>query len=251
MTPKAETRLYVDVDLISATSVELDKAQAHYLRSVLRLQVGVDIILFNGRDGEWVATLDSLGKNKGTAKLSEKLRDQSFSPDLWLLFAPLKKTATDLVIQKSTELGVQKIYPVLTKHSNTERLKLERALSIAIGAAEQCERLDVPNVSNPQKLDDMLQGWPEDRCLFVCAELGPANAIGKIFTDNLGKKAAILIGPEGGFSAEELERLNRYPFVSMIGLGPRILRAETAVMSSISCWQAICGDWQDRPPHRS
>ncbi|WP_420547805.1 16S rRNA (uracil(1498)-N(3))-methyltransferase [Curvivirga sp.] len=250
MTPKAETRLFIDTPLFEAASVSLDQGQAHYLRSVLRLQIGAKLILFNGQDGEWIAEITDLGKKNGSAQVIDKLREQEFSPDVWLLFAPLKKTATDLVFQKATELGVSAIKPVITKHSNTERMKLERAQAIVIEAAEQCERLDVPEVQNPSKLEAILAEWPEDRHLFVCAEAGPANAAEKVFVAHQGEKAAILIGPEGGFAVSELEFLSNQPFISMVGLGPRVLRAETAVLSALSCWQAFCGDWQSRPPHR-
>lgn len=251
MTPKAETRLYVEMDLAIGGSVELDKTQAHYLRSVLRLQAGADIILFNGRDGEWVASLSELGKKNARAKLKEQIRPQSTSPDLWLLFAPLKKSQTDLVVQKATELGVGHIQPTLTKHSNTEKFKLDRAETITISAAEQCERLDIPKVMEPKRLESLLENWPEDRTLFICAEAGPANAVHDVFLSSREENAAILIGPEGGFAISELEIFSQHPFVKMISLGPRVLRAETAVLSVLSCWQAICGDWQLRPPHRA
>lgn len=251
MTPKAETRLYVEADLAVGASIELDKPQAHYLRSVLRLQTGADVILFNGKDGEWVATLSALGKKDAQADLIEQIRKQEASPNLWLLFAPLKKSQTDLVIQKATELGVSRIQPTLTKHSNTEKFKVDRAETIVISAAEQCERLDIPKLSEPKKLESILESWPSDRTLFICAEAGPANAINDVFMDSREEDAAILIGPEGGFAISELEILSQHPFVKMIGLGPRVLRAETAVLSALSCWQAICGDWQLRPPHRS
>ena len=250
MTPKAETRLFVDAPLSGQASIPLEQGQAHYLRAVLRLQVGAKLVLFNGQDGEWLAEITDLGKKSGLALVTEKLREQTQSPDLWLLFAPLKKAATDLVFQKATELGVSAIKPVITKHSNTERMKLERAQAIVIEAAEQCERLDVPSVDIPSKLEAILADWPEDRRLFVCAEAGPANSLEKVFVAHQGEKAAILIGPEGGFAVSELEFLSNQSFISLIGLGPRVLRAETAVLSALSCWQAFCGDWQSRPPHR-
>ncbi|MDX1738912.1 MAG: RsmE family RNA methyltransferase, partial [Alphaproteobacteria bacterium] len=169
MTPKASTRLYVTSDLAKGLACDLSQDQAHYLRSVLRLQVGAKVILFNGKDGEWLGEISELGKKSAQIELQEHIREQQSSPDVWLLFAPLKKSATDLVFQKACELGASSIRPVTTQHSNTERLKIERAHSIVIEASEQCERLDIPDVEPVTKLVDMLAQWPADRHLFVCA----------------------------------------------------------------------------------
>ncbi|RED46152.1 16S rRNA (uracil(1498)-N(3))-methyltransferase [Aestuariispira insulae] len=247
----SKTRLYVTEALKEGAVVGCSSNQAHYLRSVLRLQAGDPVTLFNGEDGEWLGSIDGVGKGWASVSLERKLRDQAASPDLWLLFSPLKRSATDLVIQKATELGASRIVPVLTQRTNTERLKQDRAHATAIEAAEQCERLDVPEVTEIQKLTTFLSDWNEERLLYVCAEAGIADAVSKVFAAHqMDRPAAILIGPEGGFTEKELAFLNDRSFITPVSLGPRILRAETAALAALACWQSICGDWADRPPHR-
>ena len=248
----SKTRLYVTEDLTADAVVGVNPQQAHYLRSVLRLKAGDPVTLFNGRDGEWLGDIDGVGKGWASISVSEKLRDQQAGPDLWLLFSPLKRSATDLVIQKATELGTARIQPVFTERTNTERLKQDRALATALEAAEQCERLDLPEVGEPAKLTQILSGWDETRQLFICAELGAADPVAQVFgAFEPGRPAALLIGPEGGFSEKELAFLNDRSFITPVSLGPRILRAETAAISALACWQSICGDWAERPAHRA
>ncbi|WP_259782064.1 16S rRNA (uracil(1498)-N(3))-methyltransferase [Aestuariispira ectoiniformans] len=247
----SKTRLFVSDALQADAVVGVTPPQAHYLRSVLRLQPGNPVTLFNGADGEWLGHIDGLGKGWASISLTEKLRDQADSPDLWLLFSPLKRSATDLVFQKATELGASRILPVTSERTNTERLKLERAVATVVEAAEQCERLDIPEIAKPAKLTDVIDAWDESRHLYVCAEAGIADPASEVFAKaEKSSPSAILTGPEGGFSQRELEFLNDHSFITPISLGPRVLRAETAALAGLTCWQAICGDWRNRPPHR-
>lgn len=251
MTMRSKTRLYVRDSLSEGAVIGCDHAQAHYLRSVLRMKPGNPVTLFNGRDGEWHASLEGLGKGWASLNVQDKLRNQAASPDIWLLFSPLKRSATDLVFQKATELGASRIQPVLTDRTNTERLKRERAEATVIEAAEQCERMDVPDIEETRKLTDILADWDRARPLYVCAEFGDARPAAQVFSDHPADgPGAILIGPEGGFNKTELEFLNDHSFITPISLGPRILRAETAALAALTCWQAVSGDWSHRPPHR-
>lgn len=247
----SKTRLFVSEALQADAVVGVTPSQAHYLRSVLRLQPGDPVTLFNGKDGEWLGHIDGLGKGWASISLTEKLRNQADSPDLWLLFSPLKRSATDLVFQKATELGASHILPVTSERTNTERLKQERAVATVVEAAEQCERLDIPDIAKPAKLTEVIDAWDPTRHLYICAEAGIADPAAEVFSKHeKTQPAAILIGPEGGFSQRELEFLNDHSFITPISLGPRVLRAETAALAGLTCWQAICGDWRDRPPHR-
>ena len=238
MPARPALRLFTDATLSAGASVALSEGQAHYLHAVMRTAAGEDIALFNGRDGEWVATLTETGKRRATATVETLLRPQSDDPrpGPWLLFAPLKKDATDMVVEKATELGASHLIPVLTRYTNAARVNTERLTANAIEAAEQCERLSVPTVTEPEKLDRLLDGWNPARCLLVMDETGGgrdvASALSALPPDT---EAAILIGPEGGFEKSELELLHRYPFVIRVTLGPRILRAETAALSALTC----------------
>lgn len=248
-----QVRLYVDDPLSEGGTIGVTPEQAHYLRAVLRLAAGAELALFNGRDGEWWARIDGIGKGWASLALIEQTRPQSTPPDLWLLFAPIKRARLDFLLQKSVELGATRLQPVLTERTNVERVKAERLRANAIEAAEQCERLEVPEVRAPEKLDRVLDGWDLARPIFACLEAGPdvppiTNALAKWAKDReTVPKAAILVGPEGGFSKAELEILGQLPFVSSVGLGPRILRAETAAVAALSIWQAMAGDWGGRP----
>jgi len=212
---------------------------------VLRLSPGVEIALFNGRDGEWLGRIETLTKDHGAAKLEKLLRPQKNVPDLWLLFAPIKRDGTDLIAEKASELGASRVWPVRTRHTDVSRVNLERLTANAIEAAEQSERLCVPEIHAPADLPAVLADWPAGRPLLVCAEIGPARPISDALAGLQGQKAAILIGPEGGFAPSELEHLSNVPFVIPVRLGPRILRAETAALAALACWQALCGDWKE------
>jgi 16S rRNA (uracil1498-N3)-methyltransferase len=224
---KVDARLYVPTDLAAGQSVGLGAGQAHYLRSVLRLAGGAEIALFNGRDGEWRGRIDGIGKGWCSIALDEQTRMQQAEPDLWLVFAPVKRARIDYLVEKATELGVSALHPVRTSRTVVERVNVERLQANAIEAAEQTERLSVPLVHGP--------------------ESGQAPPIAEAVAglrDALSAAAAVLIGPEGGFTETELDGLANLPFVSPVSLGPRILRADTAALAALAIVQALAGDWR-------
>ncbi|NMM43732.1 16S rRNA (uracil(1498)-N(3))-methyltransferase [Rhodospirillaceae bacterium KN72] len=241
------TRLFIPQDLQAGRPVEADPDQAHYLSRVLRLGAGAPLVLFNGRDGEWDAVVTEIGKNRATLRPETQRRAQVSSPDVWLAFAPVKKTQTDFIVQKATELGVSRLIPILTDRTQSERVRTDRLTATAVEAAEQCERLDVPVVVEPIRLDRLIDTWPTDRMLYLCAEAGDAQPLASAAKPG---PAAFVTGPEGGFSQQELDLMRRSPLVQPISLGPRILRAETAAMAALAVWQAVSGDWGGRPPPR-
>lgn len=225
-------RLFTTAPLHEGATIAATPEQAHYLGSVMRQGAGATVLLFNGLDGEWRACIDSIRKDRAQFVLERMTRAQQPVAELTLLFAPLKRDTTNLVIEKATELGVTRILPVFTERTNAGRLNLERFEAIAREASEQCERLDVPVVSPPERLMDTLASWPHDRVLFAAIERG--NAPPPAFRP---LQAALLIGPEGGFTRAELDVLHRLSFVAPIGLGPRVLRAETAVIAGLALLQ--------------
>lgn len=248
------TRLFVDQDLRAGGEVQVDSGRAHYLRHVLRLERGAPVDLFNGREGEWRSRLVTVAKGHATLAIEQQLRPQTSERDLWLVFAPVKRTRIDAIAEKATELGVTALLPVVTQHTAVERVNVERLRTIAIEAAEQCERLSVPEVGPPASLGKLLADWPPHRRLLLCAEAGDARPIAEALQSHVNEAAvpwAVMIGPEGGFARSELDALAKLPFVMPVGLGPRILRADTAALAALACWQAILGDGQQRPPHRS
>jgi 16S rRNA (uracil1498-N3)-methyltransferase len=240
---RVKWRLHVETDLAAGTPVTLDAARAHYLRNVLRLEPGAEIALFNASDGEFRARIERLGKAEAILAVGERLRGPAPEPDVWLLFAPLKRQAVDLLAEKATELGVGRLAPVLTRHTAVTRVATERLRAIAIEAAEQCGRLSVPAVAEPEKLDTILAGWDARRRLYVCAEQGAAEPIAHVAARAAKAPFALLVGPEGGFAASELDHLRNLAFVSALDLGPRILRAETASLAALAILQAWLGDW--------
>lgn len=251
---RIETRLYLDEDLAEGRTLGLDHARAHYLRSVLRLARGAELALFNGRDGEWLARLDGLGKGWASLTVGARLRAQDATPNLWLVFAPIKRARIDFLAEKATELGVALLQPVMTRHTAVARVNTERLAANAREAAEQCGRLDVPEVRAPRELFALLAEWPAERRLLLCAEAGPARPIAEVLAEQAGQAGAgpppfaILTGPEGGFAQSELDGLLDLPFVTPVGLGPRVLRADTAALAALACWQAVLGDGRRRPP---
>ena len=226
-------RLFTTETLTEATSLAATPEQAHYLGSVMRQQAGGHVLLFNGVDGEWDARIDSIRKDRAQFTLLGQTREQDAEAELALLFAPLKRDTTNMVIEKATELGVTRLQPVFTDRTNAGRLNLDRFAAIAREAAEQCERLTVPEISEPRRLLDVLGSWPHDRVLFAAIER--SNAASPPYRP---AKAALLVGPEGGFTPAELDVLRRLSFVEPIGLGPRVLRAETAVIAGLALLQA-------------
>jgi 16S rRNA (uracil1498-N3)-methyltransferase len=239
------TRLYTDQALTDGTAVALHGAQAHYLRNVLRLGPGARVALFNGRDGEWWGEIENLGKQGGAVNLTERRRAPHLEPDLWLAFAPLKRARIDYLVEKATELGVSAMLPAMTERTIVERLNLDRLRAHAREAAEQTERLTLPEIREPAPLRDILANWPADRRLLACVETGAAPAIAEQLTRERPGPWAVLIGPEGGFADSELDAIRKLPFVCAVSLGPRVLRADTAAISALSVLQAFLGDWRD------
>ena len=233
----AKIRLYVEQPLGQGQSVPLNRDQAHYLFGVMRLSLGDAVLLFNGRDGEWQANVAEAGKRGGVLEVAAQSAPQQNPPDLWLLFAPIKKARTDFIVEKAAEMGARRICLVGTDFTNSERIRQAHAVE----AAEQCGGTFVPEVGDLQKLSRLLDNWPEDRRLMFCDEALAGAA--ETLSGAGGDKWAILIGPEGGFSEGERERLRALPFAHPVSLGPRILRADTAAVAAMTIWQQALGDW--------
>ena len=234
-------RLFVDHTLGEAQSVPLNKDQAHYIFSVMRKSIGETILIFDGNNGEWEASIEEISKKSGVLFCIKQTKPQIMPPDLWLFFSPLKKVRTDFIVEKATELGVAKIIPVQTEHTNADRIKLSRLSAHAIEAAEQCGGTYIPKIEELQKIKEVLENFPPNRRLLFCDEKLQASEVN---LENLKKgKWAILVGPEGGFSEIERNYLKGLKFTFSIGLGPRILRADTAAVTAISLWQNYLGDW--------
>jgi 16S rRNA (uracil1498-N3)-methyltransferase len=237
-------RLYLPSALAPHGEIELEPGQAHYLRSVLRLGVGAVIAAFNETDGEWRCRIAEMGKSRVRVSVKEQSRSPKPGSNLWLLFAPIKRARLDWLVEKATELGVSALLPVWTVHTQVERLNLERLRAHAIEAAEQSERLSVPKVHAPDGLEKILANWPVDRQLILCDETGAGEPIGDAAARLAPRPAALLVGPEGGFDQRELDAISKLPFVTRVGLGPRVLRADTAALAGLAVFQAIAGDWR-------
>ena len=237
----SKVRLYVDQPLGKGQTVSLTKEQAHYLFGVMRLAVGAFLSLFNGRDGEWDAEVAEAGKKGGSLLCAEQTRPLQMPPDLWLIFAPIKKERTDFIVEKAVELGARRIVPVQTEFTNSGRVKQDRLQAHAVEAAEQCGGTFVPEVAEMERLGRLLDTWPTDRRLMFCNEtmLGAAT----VLAGQSRGQWAILIGPEGGFSEAERTRLRALPSALPVSLGPRILRADTAAVAALTLWQSALGDW--------
>jgi 16S rRNA (uracil1498-N3)-methyltransferase len=247
---RIETRLYVPTAL-DVPNVGLDAARAHYLRHVLRLEKGARVAVFNARDGEYAARVDGFGKGWCTLAIEEQRRAPAAEPDLWLVFAPIKRARLDFIAEKAVELGVSALWPVFTQHTAVARVNTERLVTTAIEAAEQSERLSVPEVLAPAKLDDVLARWPRERRLVFCDESGGGGPIADVLRrHDLTAPHAILTGPEGGFARAELDALHKLPFVTPVGLGPRVLRADTAALAALAIFQALAQDRLGLPPPR-
>jgi 16S rRNA (uracil1498-N3)-methyltransferase len=245
---RVETRLHVDELLSAGRELGLDHDRAHFLRSVLRLSRGAAVAVFNARDGEWLARIDGLGKGWCSLAVEAQRRKPAPEPDVWTVFAPIKRARIDFLAEKATELGSAVLQPVITERTAVSRVNVERLAANAREAAEQCSRLSVPEVRPPVALADLLAAWPVERRLLLCAEAGPAQPIGEALTAADGGPWALLTGPEGGFAQSELDALLELPFVTPVGLGPRLLRADTAALAALACWQAVLGDGRARPP---
>ena len=243
MPDEPKIRLNVDADLATRATLGLTPSQAHYLQHVMRLKAGDELALFNGRDGEWRGRIDGFGKGWCSVAVLAQLRRQVGEPDLWLVFAPLKRARIDYLAQKATELGATQLRPVITQLTAMRRVNTDRLRANAVEAAEQCGRLVVPAVFAPTDLSALLADWPADRRLMFCDERGGAPVAGAL-QGATGGPWAVLAGPEGGFTPAERDHLRGLPFVTPVGLGPRMLRAETAALAALSLWQAHLGDWR-------
>ena len=235
----ASIRLFLDHPLAAGQPVPLDPDQAHYLFGVMRRGAGDAVLAFNGRDGEWLARVEPSGRKAGTLVPESRTREQSEPPDLWLLFAPVKKARTDFIVEKAVEMGVARIMPVQTDHTNSERIRQDRLQAHAREAAEQCGALWVPPVAPLTQLSRLLADWPAGRRLAFCDEIATEGG----FRGATEGPWAVLIGPEGGFSEAERAQLRRSDFVTQICLGPRTLRADTAAVVALALWQSNLGDW--------
>jgi 16S rRNA (uracil1498-N3)-methyltransferase len=233
-------RLFVSADLGAGLAVPASEGQAHYLLHVMRAKPGQRVSLFNGRDGEWLAEIGAVSKRGVALSCLRQTAPQAGVPDLWLLFAPIKKTPSDYLTQKATELGVSVLQPVITRRTIVARVNAERMTANAIEAAEQSGRLSVPEIREAVNLEKLPASWPKDRQLYFCDEGGDAKPLAQAAQPG---PAAILTGPEGGFDPAEHEMLRALSFVTPVTLGPRILRADTAALAALAIWQSVRGDW--------
>jgi 16S rRNA (uracil1498-N3)-methyltransferase len=237
-------RLFVEDDLTHGATIALTREHANYLLNVMRLKAGDGVLVFNGRDGEWRTRIETTGKRQANLALDGQTRKQTAGPDLHYLFAPLKRSRLDYMVQKATELGVARLQPVLTRHTVAERVNGERMRANVIEAAEQCGILRVPDVTPPERLDRVLAGWDASRRLIFCDEGAPiADPIAALRQVTPGP-LAVLIGPEGGFAPEEREILIALPYVVRLAMGPRIMRADTAAVAALTLVNAVLGDWK-------
>jgi 16S rRNA (uracil1498-N3)-methyltransferase len=244
--PGGKVRLFVEDALTPGAKVALTDAQAHYLIRVMRAGIGDRLLLFNGKDGEWRAQIIEAKKHGATLACEVQTEPQSDVPDLWLVFAPIKKTPADYVAQKATELGVRVLQPVLTHRTIARRVNTDRLRANAIEAAEQSGRVTVPEIREPITLDALFRSWPKDRRILFCDEGGDAAPIADALTARKGEAPswAVLTGPEGGFDPEERALLRANACVVPVTLGPRIMRADTASLAALALYQALVGDWR-------
>jgi 16S rRNA (uracil1498-N3)-methyltransferase len=241
--PGGKVRLYVKAPLTEGTRVEASEGQSHYLLHVMRVRAGDRISLFNGTDGEWLATVANVTKRHCVLACEAQTSRQKTTADLWLCFAPIKRTPADYLTQKATELGVSVLQPVMTNRTIVSRVNTDRMHANAIEAAEQSDRLSVPDVRQPLSLEKLLATWPANRQLMFCDEGGEAPPIADALAVRPHSAWAVLTGPEGGFDAGERECLRSQAFVTPVLLGPCILRADTAALAAVAIWQALAGDW--------
>jgi 16S rRNA (uracil1498-N3)-methyltransferase len=237
MADPVKARLYVTDTLTAGGSLMLPEDQSHYLRHVLRLQPGEAVALFNGRDGEFRASIAEAGKKACRLDIDTQLRSQQPTADVWLCFAPIKQGRIEMIVEKATELGAGRLLPVITRRTQMQKVNAERLAAHAREAAEQCERLDVPEVAPAVTLEKLLGSWPKDRRLFVCAERKALPSLLEAAAGN--EPCALLVGPEGGFVPEELGSLAALPQAVPVSLGPRILRAETAAIAALAILQSV------------
>ncbi|MCF6320581.1 MAG: 16S rRNA (uracil(1498)-N(3))-methyltransferase [Rhizobiaceae bacterium] len=236
-------RLFVESDLQKDAVISLEKSHANYLLNVLRMKERAEILLFNGRQGEWLGEITNARRKACDIVLLRCTRQQPAPSELVYLFAPLKKGRLDYMVQKAVEMGAGTLQPVITAHTQFTKLNLNRLRANVIEAAEQCGILSVASLNEPVKLDDLLADWDNTRTIIYCDEATQNDETAKRLRDLKGKKLAVLIGPEGGFSDAERQRLRKMDCVLPISLGPRILRADTAAVAALALVQANAGDW--------
>jgi 16S rRNA (uracil1498-N3)-methyltransferase len=244
MKERRPPRLYVTDRLAPGGTLKAEARQAHYLRSVLRLGPGAAVAAFNEGDGEWLCRLAETGKGGVWLAVERQLRRPERETDLWLLFAPIKRARLDWLVEKATELGASTLLPVWTVRTQAERINLERLRAHTIEAAEQSERLAVPELRPPEQLERVLGTWRAELPLILCDETGAGKPIAEVAARLAPGPTAVLIGPEGGFDQRELDAFGKLNFVTRVGLGPRVLRAETAAVAALAIFQAIAGDWR-------
>ena len=235
-----DIRLHLDQPLSADAQIDLTKDASHYLSTVMRVEKGDTLLVFNGEDGEWLVEVAEAHKRAAQVRILNRTRPPHPPPDLWLLFAPIKKARTDFIVEKACELGCRMVTPVITARTRSETVRVDRLQAHAVEAAEQCGLVFVPEVSEPKTFSEMLQSWPAERALHFCDEGRTARPLQEIAAP---PPAAILIGPEGGFTDAEAEQLRAKPFVRSATLGPRLLRADTAAAAAIALWQYAQGDW--------
>ena len=238
--PKSLPRLFVRAALSEGARIELDPAQANYLGNVLRLKEGAELLLFDGRSGEWLARIAEAGKKRMALAVVRQTREAETIPDVWLTFAPVKRAQTDWLAEKATELGAARLIPVMTQRTVAERVRLDRLQAIAIEAAEQCGRTVLPDISEPLPLAHLLQHRDPARTLYFADESGGEPAAAAFAPG----PAVLLVGPEGGFTDDERTAIRAAPNSIAISLGPRILRAETAALAALAAWMSAVGDWR-------
>jgi 16S rRNA (uracil1498-N3)-methyltransferase len=238
--PASLTRLFVDTPLADGVTLNIDGGQAHYLSGVMRLKAGDHIGLFDDISGEWRGEIEQVEKRSVRVRIDGKMREREDVPDLWLLAAPIKKGRIDWMAEKACELGIARFKPVITQRTIVDKLKADRLRAHMIEAAEQCERTALPILDEPVKLAALLRAWPADRALIFADEEGGVPMARAVKPG----PAAILIGPEGGFTDEERATIKGVPQAVGVSLGPRILRADTAMAAAVSLWMGLAGDWR-------
>ncbi|HCX14932.1 MAG TPA: 16S rRNA (uracil(1498)-N(3))-methyltransferase [Rhodospirillaceae bacterium] len=238
---KARIRLFVNDSLAEGSCLTASNAQAHYLLHVMRCKPGQRVALFNGREGEWWAKVIFQTKRDVQYHVEKQSQVQDSTPALWLAFAPVKRM--DFIAEKASELGVTALLPVITQRTDIKRINTGRLQLHAIEAAEQCSRLSVPQVRSPESFDKFIASWPKGYRLYFLDESGGGLPIAKALMAARQEPCGFMTGPEGGFVQSELDVLRQLPFSRAIGLGPRLLRAETAAIAALACWQALLGDW--------
>lgn len=246
---RAKTRLYVVDDLPGSGQLVLDRDQSHYVATVMRQGPGAKVALFNGRDGEWLAEIVHSDRKQVDLVITAQLRPQGQEPDLWYVFAPLKKARLDYMVQKATEMGASALVPIFTERTVAERIKIERMTANTVEAAEQTERLSVPKVHQPIGLNNLLDSWGQDRKILFCDECAQnSDPVEQLRAQQMPggqmEPWAVFVGPEGGFSEKERQRLLCHPLTLPISLGPRVLRADTAAVAALTLWQSFLGDWR-------